>query len=247
MSRGGGAAVPRGALVSASPQAFAEIRAFFDRQDERTRAAHAASAARARTLADLHRRRNIEWDVVSRVSMQRTVFDVLGSMPGAAVRCPAPADARCGRGRVLLAPRGARRPPPDGRRAVRRRGVVGRCPVTATTSAPPLTAEEALLSLAAAQTGEERFAAFRALVSARGQMLRPIELVGVGEVIAEGPRSVTRFVAGAGAGLLGGSVPDEPGLRAPSVAKRAGRVMRRHEAAAAGTASPTGWQEVTSW
>ncbi|WP_163275357.1 hypothetical protein [Cellulomonas iranensis] len=79
MSRGGGAAVPRGALVSASPQAFAEIRAFFDRQDERART---ASAARARTLADLHRRRNVEWDVVSRVSMQRTVFDVLGSMPG---------------------------------------------------------------------------------------------------------------------------------------------------------------------
>ncbi|WP_087507897.1 hypothetical protein [Cellulomonas iranensis] len=68
-----------GALVSASPQALAEIREFFDRQDERART---ASVARARTLADLHRRRNIEWDVVSRIAMRRTVFDVLGSMPG---------------------------------------------------------------------------------------------------------------------------------------------------------------------
>lgn len=66
-------------LVSASPEAFAAIRAFFERQDERARA---ASAARARTLADLHRRRNIEWDVVSSISMRRTVLDVLGAMPG---------------------------------------------------------------------------------------------------------------------------------------------------------------------
>lgn len=110
-----------------------------------------------------------------------------------------------------------------------------------------LTATDALLSLAAATTADERFAAFSALVSTHGQMLHPVQLVGVGEVVAEAPRSVTRIVAGAGAGLLGGPVPDEPGLRAPSVAKRAGCVMRRHEAAAAGVASPTGWQEVTSW
>ncbi len=110
-----------------------------------------------------------------------------------------------------------------------------------------LTATDALLSLAAAQTRDERLAAFSALVSTHGQMLRPVDHVGVGEVIAEDPRSATWLMAGAGEGLLGGPVPDLPGLRAVSVAKRAGRVMRRQEAAAAGVASPTGWEEVTSW
>ncbi|WP_143320094.1 hypothetical protein [Cellulomonas iranensis] len=111
--------------------------------------------------------------------------------------------------------------------------------MTASTSAPPLTAEEALLSLTVAETREERFAAFSALVSTRGHLRRPIALDGV--------VALPGHVGGAGTGLLGGApVPGRPGWSL-SMAARGGFVMRRHEAADTGTASPTGWQEVSSW
>lgn len=111
--------------------------------------------------------------------------------------------------------------------------------MTAATSALPLTAEEALLALTMAENGAERFTAFSALVSTHGHLRRPIALDGV--------TALPGYEAGAGAGFLGGApAPGMPGWSL-SMAARAGRVMRRHEAAASGTASPTGWQEVSSW
>lgn len=85
-----------------------------------------------------------------------------------------------------------------------------------------LSATDALLSLVAAETCEEHMAAFEALIESNHGLLRPINLADVVPVVGDG---------GAGAVLLGGELVGEHASRHVVVARRAGAVMRRHEAA----------------
>ena len=103
-----------------------------------------------------------------------------------------------------------------------------------------LSSTEALLAMVAAETCDERLAAFEALMVTGPAMLRPIDLDRVAPVVGDG---------GAGAQLLGGSLVGEHATRHVSVALRVGRVMRRHDAAPDPFApdAPDAWAGVPRW
>lgn len=100
-----------------------------------------------------------------------------------------------------------------------------------------LTPTDALLSLAAASTSQERHAAFAAVVAGR-TLLTPMDTTAVAPVVGDG---------GAGVALLGGTRVTEHARPRMTVAARVGQLLKRHEAARTGAPGPDGWAEVATW